>query len=42
MTLVMPLMYNSQGDAHDYFDKLAWGIEAQQQATGEFGRLVFS
>ena len=34
--------FNAQNDAHDYFDQLAWGIEAQQQPGGEVSHLVFS
>jgi len=32
--------FNIESNARDYFDKLAWGIEAQQQAGGEVRYLV--
>jgi hypothetical protein len=34
--------FNVESNAHDYFDQLSWGIEAQQLAGGEVSHLVFS
>ena len=33
--------FNAQTDAHDSFDKLAWGIEALEQPGGEVSHIVF-
>ncbi len=34
--------FNVQIDAHESFDKLAWGIEAQEQPGGQVSYLIFS
>jgi hypothetical protein len=33
--------FNVQNDAHESFDKLAWGIEAQERPGGQVSHLIF-
>ncbi len=33
--------FNVQNDGHESFDKLAWGIEAQEQPGGQVSHLIF-
>ena len=34
--------FNVENNAHESFDNLAWGIEAQEQPGGQVSHLIFS